>query len=95
MWVVRAAASVATSSCAVRCIAGGVPPMFVTRDHAGNRMAFLLIDADGSSVNQRVLGLVAEPLEVTGQVTRMGDTFVLKADPDSYERLRDSRRTKG
>jgi hypothetical protein len=74
-------------TCAIRCIAGGVPPVFLIRDDAGNTMSFLLIGADGKSVNQRVLPFVADPIEITGDVVRMDDVFVLKADPDNYQRL--------
>jgi hypothetical protein len=73
--------------CAIRCIAGGVPPVFLTRDQQGNTMTFLLADADGGSVNQQVLPFVADPLEITGEVLRMDDVFVLKADPATYRRL--------
>ncbi len=73
--------------CAIRCIAGGVPPVFLIRDDHGNSMTFLLVGADGSNVNQRVLPFVADPIEITGDVVRMDDVFVLKADPDTYQRL--------
>ncbi|MDH3639352.1 MAG: hypothetical protein OES09_12960, partial [Gammaproteobacteria bacterium] len=58
-------------ACAIRCIAGGIPPVFVIRDDNDNRMSFMLIDADGSDVNKRVLPFVADPLEITGEVIRM------------------------
>ena len=73
--------------CAVRCISGGVPPMLLVRDDDGAALPFLLVDSDGSAVNKRVLDMVAEPVEITGEVERLGDVFVLKADPASYRRL--------
>lgn len=73
--------------CAIRCIAGGIPPVFLIRDDIGNNMTFLLVGADGSNVNQQVLPFVADPLEINGQVVRMGDVFVLKAELDTYRRL--------
>jgi len=73
--------------CAARCISGGVPPIFISRDPAGNEVAFLIVATDGSAVNQRVLHLVAEPLEITGKVVRLGDAFVIKTDPETYRRL--------
>lgn len=74
-------------SCAIRCIAGGVPPVFLIKDEDGNTMSFLLVDADGASVNQQVLPFVADPIEISGDVVRMDDVFVLKADPQTYRRL--------
>ena len=73
--------------CAVRCISGGVPPMLLVRDENGNGLSFLLVDTDGSAVNDRVLDIVAEPVEITGEVERLGDVWVLKADPTTYRRL--------
>lgn len=73
--------------CAVRCISGGVPPLFVVRDAAGKTLRLWLVDVDGSPVNQRVLDLVAEPVEISGAIARRGDQFVLRADPASYKRV--------
>ena len=74
-------------ACAVRCISGGIPPMLLVRDTDGTALSFLLVDASGAAVNQRVLDMVAEPVEITGEVERLGDVFVLKADPETYRRL--------
>lgn len=73
--------------CAVRCILGGIPPLLLARDQDGNTLSFLLVAADGSSVNDQVTHIVAEPVEITGQVIRMDDLFVLRADPATYRRL--------
>ncbi len=74
--------------CAVRCIAGGTPPVLLVRDpETGNALYFLLVDADGRAVNDRVLDLVADPVEIQGEVRRLDDLLVLKADPAGYRRL--------
>ncbi len=73
--------------CAVRCIAGGVPPVLLVRDESAAALYFLLVAPDGSAVNDRVLDLVAEPVEIEGEVVRLDDVFVLKADPETYRRL--------
>ena len=73
--------------CAARCISGGVPPLFIARDTAGRTLRLWLVDVDGSPVNQRVLDLVAEPVEISGAIARRGDQFVLRADPASYKRV--------
>ena len=73
--------------CTVRCIAGGIPPVFLVRDESGNTMSFLLVDSNGSTVNDRALSMVADPLEIKGEVVRLDNLFVLKADPTQYRRL--------
>ncbi len=73
--------------CAVRCIAGGVPPVLLVRDAEGRDLHFLLVGPDGSSLNQRVLDHVADPVEIRGEVRRLDDLFVLMADPSGYRRL--------
>lgn len=72
--------------CAVRCISGGIPPLFVARDAQGNELKLLLTDTQGAPVNQAVLEMVAEPIEITGRVVREGTQYVLQADPVAYRR---------
>lgn len=74
-------------ACAVRCISGGVPPVFRAHNSSGQSLYFLLSDLDGKAVNDRVLNMVADPIKITGEVTQYGDLFILKADPATYERL--------
>ena len=73
--------------CAVRCISGGVPPLFIARDAQGSELKLLLTDAHGAPVNQAVLDMVAEPLEIRGRVLRVGAQFYLQADPVGYRRV--------
>lgn len=72
-------------SCAIRCISGGVPPVFAVQDKNGMTNYFLLLSADGQSVNQQVLKLIAEPVKITGDVYQYGNLLVLRADPGKYE----------
>ncbi len=74
-------------ACAVRCISGGIPPVLRVEDRSGNVDYFLLVSSDGKSVNRDVLDFVADPVEITGRVTRSGDRLVLYADPSSYRRI--------
>lgn len=73
--------------CAVRCIAGGVPPVFRVLDQNEQAMYFVLVSSNGQGIHEEVLDFVAEPLEITGQVFRQGDLFGLRADPKGYRRL--------
>lgn len=74
-------------ACAARCISGGVPPLFVVRDAAGPLARLLLVGGDGRALNREVLEFVAEPLEIRGEVVRVDDLWILKAEPAAYRRL--------
>ena len=75
-------------ACAIRCISGGCPPILVVRAADGPPICLLLVSADSKPVNQQVLDLVAEPLEITGDVERQGDLLILRADPATYRRVK-------
>ncbi|MCI0523890.1 MAG: hypothetical protein L0Y75_01380, partial [Acidobacteria bacterium] len=73
--------------CASLCIRGGVPPLFVVRDTEGKTAILWLVSDRGLPINRQVLDFVAEPLEITGQVSRNGDQLFLRADPKSFRRM--------
>lgn len=74
--------------CAVRCIAGGIPPMLVVIDPAGATRTLLLTGRGGRPINAEVLDRVAEPVRVEGELVRYGARLVLEADPADVRRLR-------
>jgi hypothetical protein len=73
--------------CATLCIAGGIPPMFVTLDDAGRRSYYLLTSADGEALDDRILPFVADAVEISGVLERRDDLQVFKIDPGSIRRL--------
>ncbi len=73
--------------CAVRCISGGIPPILLVRQQAGPPLDFLLVSSDGRPVNKQVLDMVAEPVQITGEVLRQGELSILRADPTTYRRI--------
>ena len=73
--------------CASLCIRGGIPPMFVARAADGRSVNLWLLSETGQPVNNLVLDFVAEPLEITGQVSRIGDQLYLNANPADYRRV--------
>jgi len=73
--------------CAVRCISGGVPPIFVVKNFAGAANYFVLVSAEGKTINQEVLPFVADPIQISGQVIQYDNVLVLQADPKTYKRL--------
>jgi len=74
-------------ACAIRCISGGVPPVLLVRQKVGPAIYLLLVSADGKPVNKQVLEMVAEPVEITGEVERQGELLILRADPTTYRKL--------
>jgi hypothetical protein len=74
-------------ACAIRCISGGVPPVLLVRQKDGRASYLLLVSAAGKPVNKQVLDIVAEPVEITGEVERQGELLILRADPATYRRL--------
>ena len=74
-------------ACAIRCISGGIPPVLLVRQTNGPALYLLLVSRDGKPVNKQVLNLVAEPVEITGDVERQGELLVLRADPAMYRRV--------
>ena len=74
-------------ACAARCISGGIPPVLAVRAATGETTYLLLISADGQAVNKNVLGIVAEPVEITGEVVQHDNLLTLYADPSTYRRV--------
>jgi hypothetical protein len=67
--------------CAIRCISGGVPPALLVTDAGGNSLAIILAGADGKPLGQSILGLVGEPVRVTGRLENSADALVLYGEP--------------
>jgi len=77
----------AHKECATLCIAGGIPPMFVTIDAGGRRTYYLLCDPNGRALDHRILPFVADLVEITGELERRDDMLVVKIDPSGIHRL--------
>ena len=71
-------------ACAVRCISGGIPPVLLVRRTGEAPLYLLLVSADGNPVNKQVLDMVAEPVEITGEVIQQGTLAILRANPETY-----------
>jgi hypothetical protein len=74
-------------ACAIRCISGGCPPVLLVRQKEGAPLYLLLVSAEGKPVNKQVLDMVAEPVEISGNVERQGELLILRADPSTYRRV--------
>jgi nitrite reductase/ring-hydroxylating ferredoxin subunit/DMSO/TMAO reductase YedYZ heme-binding membrane subunit len=84
--VMNPADTVTHRACAVRCLSGGIPPLFVVHDEDGAAVSLLLVGRDRRALNGEILDLVAEPLVVRGAVERAGAMLVLRAEPQDFRR---------
>ena len=71
-------------ACAIRCLSGGIPPVFRVRTEDGGALCLLLVGRDGRALNREILDRVAEPLTITGEVERHDDLLVLRAEPAEF-----------
>lgn len=70
-------------ACAMLCLRGGVPAVFVARDRRGGSAHLLLTGPDGGEVTRAVLPWVGETVEATGEVVRQGRWLVWRVVPGS------------
>lgn len=73
--------------CATLCVKGGIPPMLVTRDAAGQRVYYLLTNRDGGPLDDALWPLIADPVEVTGEWVEWEGMRVLRVGAGDVTRL--------
>jgi hypothetical protein len=75
-------------ACAIACLSGDIPPVLVVR-HDGGASAthYLLLDAEGKPMKETAIAYAALPVEVSGQVTRVGNWNILRAPPTAVTLL--------
>lgn len=72
-------------SCAARCISGGVPPALLVKIDDGSSRLLLLTDDVGEPLGREILGLVAQPVSVTGTVAFRDGLWYLWAAPSDIQ----------
>lgn len=73
--------------CAIRCISGGIPPMFMVRYTNGREEFYILRGKDGEDISKNILDYVADAAFVKGRVYSIDDWKILEMT--SIERVRD------
>lgn len=73
--------------CAVRCISGGIPPSLVSWDADGRASYYVLTDEQGRPAGRLFLGVVGEPVVVSGELGRIGDLMVIRVARNGVRRL--------
>jgi hypothetical protein len=74
-------------ACAVRCISGGIPALFIVKNAEGQSSALWLISRNGEQLSTELLDYVAEPIEISGEVSRLDDQLFFAIDPHKISRL--------
>ncbi len=67
-------------SCAIRCIAGGIPPFFRSSTKDNYHQYFFVLDQNGRPINQEIAPYVADEVQICGQVEKWDNWYILKAD---------------
>jgi hypothetical protein len=55
-------------SCAVRCISGGIPPVFRTLNDENEYDYYLVLDKNETAINQSILSIVGQDVRLEGDV---------------------------
>lgn len=83
----RPGRGLAHKACANLCIAGGVPPVFVSTQPVEGSEFLMISGPDGGPLPQAVYDHMAQYISVEGDITRHGDLLVLAIDPETVEVL--------
>jgi len=74
--------------CAVRCILGGIPPIFVVKNAAGEANYYLLVGPKGEKMNEAVKEVVSQPVSITARLVQYDDWVVMYVqDEKSIQRI--------
>jgi hypothetical protein len=74
-------------SCAIRCIAGGIPPVLRSQTNE----YYVLVDENLASINQVILNLVDDPIAVSGEAFVWNDWKFLRVNNKTLQGLRDQK----
>ncbi|MBL7744664.1 MAG: hypothetical protein JNN00_14430 [Chitinophagaceae bacterium] len=66
--------------CAIRCIAGGMSPVFYVRNEKGEANYYLILDAAGKKMNEQLKDIIAEPVSLRARAVQYDDWIVLYID---------------
>lgn len=72
--------------CAIRCIAGGINPVFWTRNENGESNYYLVLDEDGKKMNGELKDHVAEPVSLEARLVQYDDWMILYVNKRSIKR---------
>ena len=74
-------------ACAINCLRGGIPPVLISRDGSGIPRQTVLVAVDDTALRDWILPWVAEPVELTGTLRRVGQLEILEIGRKGIRRL--------
>ena len=83
----RPGRGLAHKACANLCVAGGVPPVFVSSQPVEGSEFLMISGPDGGPIPDALYDLMAQYIQIEGQITRHGDLLVFAMDADTAEVL--------
>lgn len=72
--------------CAIRCIAGGISPVFWVRNEKGEHDYYLILDENGKKMNEELKEHIAEPVSLTARAVQYDDWIILYTNKKSIKR---------
>lgn len=72
--------------CAIRCIAGGISPVFWVRNGKGEADYYLILDENGQKMNAELKGHIGEPVSLSARAVKFNDWIILYANKKSIKR---------
>jgi hypothetical protein len=73
--------------CAIRCISGGIPPVFAVKNQKGETNYMLLTDESGNAINDKILQYVGIPVRLKGNLDQIEEWFIVKVNPTDIQEL--------
>jgi len=72
--------------CAIRCIAGGMSPVFYVRNEKGEAGYYLIVDENGKKMNDDLKDYIAEPISLKAKAVQYDDWVVLYVNKNAIKR---------
>lgn len=72
--------------CAIRCIAGGINPVFWVKNEKGEHNYYLILDENGKKMNDELKNHIAEPISLTARAVQYDDWIILYTNKKSIKR---------
>lgn len=72
--------------CAIRCIAGGMSPVFYVRNDKGETGYYLILDENGKKMNVELKDHIAEPISLKAKAIQYDDWVILYVNKNTIKR---------
>lgn len=85
--VMKPGEGVAHRDCAIRCILGGIPPVFKVMNEKGGNRFYFLAGMHGEKMNETVKDYVGEPVEIEARAVQQDDWIILYTPGNKIKRI--------